>query len=982
MITATDESRRVRDSGLFDAAWYGARYPDVAGTGLDPVDHYLRVGVRLGRDPSAKFSTSWYLESNPDVARSGANPLVHYLNFGKDEGRLPKPGAPAVAIRQPVPAPTQPVAEGRSQRVVDMHGTPVELTPAPCFGPNGYEVNAELSGPGLFLPHGPTARGGWPTPEIGIHVHLHYADLATEFAELLANLRTPFALYVSVTDPEATAAVAATFRGALPQARVEVRSFRNRGRDIGPFFAGFGRQLAKHELVAHFHSKRSPHNRNKADWRRQLLHGLLGSEATVQTLLRLFAGNPHLGMVFPEYHWSLRGQISWGDNFDVCRRLANSMGMEVDKDRLALFPAGSMFWARGAALKPLFDLDLSFDDFPDELAQVDGTLAHGVERLFGEVVVHSGLDLLQVKPDKPYNLVHYHPKKWPYPEVRAKAAVEAVTRRAASPTAGRNDGRRIVVFTAIAGGYDRLLPHERLEDGVDYVAFSDVPIPDAGLWQVRPMDYWHPDAVRMARYVKAHPHKYFPEHDVAIWVDANVVIRGELGPYLRRLHDGGQPIAGIPHPLRDCLYAESDVIVKAGIDKSGRVERQMQAYRELGFPARHGLIETNFLLTDLRHPGSRKAMDGWWEQMEKYSHRDQLSLNFVLWANRFGWTPVMDEKVSLRDNADFAYLGHGNNSGYPLPVLDGVGLVRDPYAELAHAARAPAAAACGAVDIVVCVHNALDEVADCLASVRRSIRPGDRIVIVDDASGDETARFLDSYAVDCPEATLIRNPAPALGYCAAANIGMRAVRGEVFLLLNSDTVLTPTALGKLVALIESDPALGIVGPMSNAASTQSVPDTRATERQTAINGLPEGLAVEDMDRLCEAWSLRRVFPSVPLVHGFCQMIRRSVIETVGGFDEEAFPNGYGEENDLCFRAANAGFDLKIATDAYVFHVKSASYSDDERRRTLMRQGSEKLRQKHGADRLARAIGIMEGHPLLVRMREQARVLYTQTPAKE
>jgi hypothetical protein len=77
----------LRESALFDRAWYLAAYPDVAASGIDPLDHYVRVGWREGRDPGPDFRSSDYLKANPDVAASGINPLVHYVEFGRSEGR-------------------------------------------------------------------------------------------------------------------------------------------------------------------------------------------------------------------------------------------------------------------------------------------------------------------------------------------------------------------------------------------------------------------------------------------------------------------------------------------------------------------------------------------------------------------------------------------------------------------------------------------------------------------------------------------------------------------------------------------------------------------------------------------------------------------------------------------------------------------------------------------------------------------------------
>lgn len=74
-------------SELFDGNWYLAAYPDVAASGMNPAEHYLRYGADEGRDPGPRFSTSKYLKRYPDVARAGMNPLVHYLEFGSDEQR-------------------------------------------------------------------------------------------------------------------------------------------------------------------------------------------------------------------------------------------------------------------------------------------------------------------------------------------------------------------------------------------------------------------------------------------------------------------------------------------------------------------------------------------------------------------------------------------------------------------------------------------------------------------------------------------------------------------------------------------------------------------------------------------------------------------------------------------------------------------------------------------------------------------------------
>lgn len=80
----------IKQSGMMDIEWYTSQYLDVQILGMDPVQHYLRYGVLLSRDPSPFFSTKAYLNDNLDVKENGINPLLHFISFGKQEGRSVK----------------------------------------------------------------------------------------------------------------------------------------------------------------------------------------------------------------------------------------------------------------------------------------------------------------------------------------------------------------------------------------------------------------------------------------------------------------------------------------------------------------------------------------------------------------------------------------------------------------------------------------------------------------------------------------------------------------------------------------------------------------------------------------------------------------------------------------------------------------------------------------------------------------------------
>lgn len=89
------DAEELRASGLFDESWYLSQYPDVKLTGMDPVEHYVWLGARLGRSPSPRFDHKAYLAANPGIADAGVNPLLHYVRRGR-KSEVAAESAPSV----------------------------------------------------------------------------------------------------------------------------------------------------------------------------------------------------------------------------------------------------------------------------------------------------------------------------------------------------------------------------------------------------------------------------------------------------------------------------------------------------------------------------------------------------------------------------------------------------------------------------------------------------------------------------------------------------------------------------------------------------------------------------------------------------------------------------------------------------------------------------------------------------------------------
>ena len=288
---------------------------------------------------------------------------------------------------------------------------------------------------------------------------------------------------------------------------------------------------------------------------------------------------------------------------------------------------------------------------------------------------------------------------------------------------------------------------------------------------------------------------------------------------------------------------------------------------------------------------------------------------------------------------------------------------------VARPARAPLypPAVTGDVDVVVCVHNALEHVQQCLSSVVARTTVDYRLIIVNDGSDATTTEWLREFTANQAGVEIIETNGP-LGYTRAANQGLRASSATNVVLLNSDTVVPRLWLEEMLECMASDDSLGIVGPLSNAASWQSVPERVGPDGRWAVNNLPTGYNVDEFAELVWLMS-RRQFPRADFINGFCFMINRQVIDRIGYLDEENFPRGYGEENDYCLRAKDAGFELAIADHCFVYHAKSKSFGDAARTR-LANAGGEALQRKHGTARIEQGTERLKTSPVLADIRDK------------
>lgn len=238
--------------------------------------------------------------------------------------------------------------------------------------------------------------------------------------------------------------------------------------------------------------------------------------------------------------------------------------------------------------------------------------------------------------------------------------------------------------------------------------------------------------------------------------------------------------------------------------------------------------------------------------------------------------------------------------------------------------------------VVVPVYEAFDDVVDCLNALFEHTDRSVPVVLVDDGSSDpRLTRFLDA-AARLENVRLLRNPGN-IGYTRAVNAGIRAAAGDV-VLLNSDTRVGPRWLENLMAARAQATRVGTVTAVSNNAGAFSVPVAGKDTR------LP--LSVSDAS-IVRAFAYAGQPPlPVPTGNGFCMLVSREMLDDIGLFDEEAYPRGYGEENDLAMRALAAGWTHLVCDTVFVFHRRSASFNQQGGRDELFARSQRQLIADH------------------------------------
>ncbi|WP_281859647.1 glycosyltransferase family 2 protein, partial [Litoreibacter halocynthiae] len=264
------------------------------------------------------------------------------------------------------------------------------------------------------------------------------------------------------------------------------------------------------------------------------------------------------------------------------------------------------------------------------------------------------------------------------------------------------------------------------------------------------------------------------------------------------------------------------------------------------------------------------------------------------------------------------------------------------------------------LSIVIPVYNAAEDLKVCIERLAAYTPDWVSILFINDASPDpEIVKILETTRAH--DNMRVLHNTENQGFTRTVNRGLVEAGHDDVIILNSDARVTPGWVHGLRAAVLSRPRVATVTAMSDRAGAFSAPQIGND------NTLPPGV-----DEITYAKAFRRrsagLYPIVPTGNGFCMYISRACMQEIGLFDAEAFPRGYGEENDFCMRAGRAGWLNLIDDRTYVFHDRSKSFG--EAKTKLMKAGREIIDQRYPEYKTA--ISVYHDDPSITFARFRAR----------
>lgn len=185
----------------------------------------------------------------------------------------------------------------------------------------------------------------------------------------------------------------------------------------------------------------------------------------------------------------------------------------------------------------------------------------------------------------------------------------------------------MTIYTAIFGDYDILKEPTYVTGGWKYVCYTNNKNLTSDVWEIRYIKNKNLSDKMAARCIKIRFFDYIKD-DLVVWCDASMQINCDLNEFIKQKHMGDFTL--MMHPVRKCTYEEGLACISLGKDNYVNVDEQMAFYKSKGFPPNQGMVQTGLMVRN-NNKNVKQFCKMWYEQVDRFSHRDQLSFNYVVW---------------------------------------------------------------------------------------------------------------------------------------------------------------------------------------------------------------------------------------------------------------------------------------------------------------------------------------------------------------
>lgn len=198
-----------------------------------------------------------------------------------------------------------------------------------------------------------------------------------------------------------------------------------------------------------------------------------------------------------------------------------------------------------------------------------------------------------------------------------------------------------VVYTIVLGKYDTIKSIIK-EKGYSYFLITDQIIENKNKlnWTILHIDKKFNfsnkiQIIKIQRFYKTHPHIFFQNYDLSIYIDATFEIKGNLDDFLLRILTPYKSIYILEHPTRNSINKEFNRVIFLKKESNKIIAHLKEKYNFEKFPDKNGLAETCLIIRRHNEFKCKQFMEQWYKEIEKNSHRDQLSFNYILWKTRY-----------------------------------------------------------------------------------------------------------------------------------------------------------------------------------------------------------------------------------------------------------------------------------------------------------------------------------------------------------